>query len=203
MPVDISVLIVDNGCCDKIEGPNPENKSVTVIRSEVNLGFGGAAKLASSVIPPNASLCWIPGNGKISLSNCLDWLQRQRKSPYAVAKALRSRRRGIEVLKSRVVDVFLTTVTGFRWIDVGGTPTVISSSLRESFFERAPSGIEIEAYTIAFCHRQSIRMGRSKITYGRRAFGDSSWRKGLRSEIELLRAFTKIALESGSTKGSL
>lgn len=194
MPADISVAIIDNGCADEIAGPSLESDRVAVFRSYSNLGFGGAARLANGAITAGVSICWMPGNGKISLSDCVDWVQRERNSRHSVAKALRSGRRGTEVLKSRVVDVFLTTLTLARWVDVGGTPTMISPGLRESFFERAPSGIEIEAYTIAFCHRRSLTMSRTKIPYGRRAFGNSTWRKGFISELKLLLAFVAIAL---------
>lgn len=194
IPAGVSIMIVDNGCDDPIEGPPLESKFVTVLRSEVNQGFGGAARLANQAVSQTASLCWMPGNGKISLSDCLDWLTLERKSPNSVAKAVRVGRQGIDKLKSKLVDVFLTTATGSSWLDVGGTPTVISPGLRESFFELAPDGIEIEAFTISFCNQKSIQMSRSTISYGPRAFGNSTWRKGLISEVSLLRAFTKIAL---------
>lgn len=196
IPAGITVVILDNGCDDRFEGPSLESERVTVLRSDVNLGFGGAVKLANHKVAPNASLCWIPGNGKISLSNLLDWLELEIKSPHSVSKALRVGRSGAEALKSRLVEVFLSSVTGARWEDVGGTPTIISPELRQSFFRLAPDGIEIEAFTIAFCVQMSIKVSRSPILYGARAFGQSTWRKGVVSELKLLRDFTKIAIRS-------
>lgn len=195
IPSDIGVVLVDNGCTDTAMGSVVVSDSVMLLRSEKNLGFGGAAKLASSSLPSGISICWMPGNGKISLSDCLEWLKLERKSPCPVSKAIRSGRPPVDRLKSKLVDVFLTAVTRFRWHDIGGTPTLVGSELREAFFGLAPDGIEIEAFTIAFCKQRSIQVSRSPIRYGRRLFGKSSWKRGFFSEVKLLRGFTRVALQ--------
>ena len=187
-------MVVDNGCDDQIQGPSFESSFVTVLRSQANLGFGGAVKLANTTVSPLDALCWIPGNGKVSLADCLEWLNRERVEPIYVAKARRSGRPWPEQWKSRLVDAFLTIATGSGWVDVGGTPTAIGPQLRQAFFERAPDGIEIEAFTIAFSNQNGMRMTRTKVPYGVRAFGNSSWRKGPLSELQLLRSFTEVAL---------
>ena len=193
LPPDIRLMIVDNGCAVRADVDGLNEKKVMLLRSETNLGFGGAVKLANKAIPDEDSICWMPGNGKVRLSDAIKWLRVALESKTRVSKGLRLRTDVAEVRKSRLVDALISAITGDSWVDIGGTPTLVTAETRVGFFESAPSGIEIEAHTIAFCNQTSVLASRPPITYGKRMYGSSSWRAGIKSELILLVAFIKTA----------
>ena len=188
---NVNVLIVDNGS-DLILNPDVMGlPNVSSMRLEDNRGFGGAVKCANKVVEPGRAICWIPGNGKVSIRDSLTWLAQVHESPVILGKALRERSNRVQIIKSKVAEIALAFITGTYWRDFGGAPTYVDSSIRNAFFLDPPTGIEIEMYTLVFSKVSGIPLARPKSPYGDRKWGKSTWRKGIQTEVRLLAALAK------------
>lgn len=184
--------LVDNGSSQRLEFPRDLPAQVVTIRLPDNLNFGGVVKFIETRIHEESYIGWLPGNGKIAIVDAHEWFKAALQSLQKISKATRLRAEVVQNIKTYVASTFLSIVTNIPIEDPGGTPTLIHPNLRKSFFKFAPEGIEIEVYTLGWAHRQGVNIFRGPIVYRERVAGKSSWRRGLKSEIQMLAKFLSI-----------
>jgi hypothetical protein len=86
---------------------------------------------------------------------------------------------------STLAGTLLSIWGGGPYFEVGGTPTIVPSSMLEQLL-KGPEGLEFETFTVFAMRRAGLEMLRLPASFGQRSHGTSHWNKGLGSQLSLL-----------------
>jgi hypothetical protein len=193
------VLFVDHASTDST-GELLRSGGAEVVRCAEAGGFGRAVKYGISAVAGPAApgyLAWLPGNLKTDPADALRLaVELHASRPYgsAYVKARRTGRSLKERVPSAIAGALLSIRGRGPYFEVGGTPTIVPSSLLEQVLE-GPDGIEFETFTVFAMRQAGLELLRPPAPFGRRVHGASHWNKGLRSQLALLYRLLRYVTE--------
>jgi glycosyltransferase involved in cell wall biosynthesis len=184
---DTLFLLVDNGSTD------PEVKALLKsgaegwmsIRTETNLGFGGGI-LFGIAAAETEFVGWMPGNLKIDPRELEVVLKNNLVGEVEFLKAWRIARGWLPQLKTFIAGLTLSLILGRRMYDSGGTPTVCKKSFISELRD-IPTDYVFESFIFFQARQRGVKISRPRIHYGERAFGQSHWQRGIKSELSLMK----------------
>ena len=178
-------LIVDNGSTNKLSLKPDGSKipGVDLIRTELNLGFGGGIKFGLNKAETEW-VGWMPGNLRVHPRELLSFRQIIRSNNFDFIKANRKGRSFLASLKTLGVGLIQSAITMRMMFDAGGTPTFMRKSLLH-YLEHAPDDYVFESYVLFKARKFKLRIKRPKVIYGNRIFGHSHWQSGIKAEFKL------------------
>lgn len=156
----------------------------TVIRSDINLGFGGGVVFASKFIKEDF-ICWMPGNMKIKPIEALKLIEIEKnKEKNLLVKAKRINRPLFDTLKTKIFSLIFSLYFKEWLFDIGGTPNILEKNILTTL-NYSPNDFSFDAFIYYFAIKNNFRIKRPKVSYKKRLFGRSHWQKGLASELNL------------------
>jgi glycosyltransferase involved in cell wall biosynthesis len=177
-------LVIDNGSTDHRITEFLQNENIPFVRSDDNLGFGGAILHGAQEVNTQW-IAWMPGNLKVNPSDLAKFLDEFRFEPHTFAKAKRVNRKKPDQLKTFIAGAIQSIILGQNMIDTGGTPTVCEKSFLTSLIE-PPKDFVFESFTLYAARIRKLHIVRPPFPYGQRVYGHSHWQRGLKSEIDLM-----------------
>jgi glycosyltransferase involved in cell wall biosynthesis len=180
-------LIVDNGSTNKLSLKPDGGKipGVSLIRTEVNLGFGGGIKFGLNKAETEW-VGWMPGNLKVHPQELFSFRPIIKSNNFDLIKANRKGRSILANLKTFGVGLIQSLILRKIMFDTGGTPTFMRKSLLY-VLEDAPNDYVFESYVLFKARRFKLRVKRPRVIYGNRIFGHSHWQRGIKAELNLLK----------------
>lgn len=198
----VVVLVLDNGCVPPLrEGwisKITNHWNARNNRVDDNQGWGGAIVLGARMAT-TPYVAWAPTNGKLSSGGVLNFIQTALASEAEFAKASRVGRSSIFRIKAQVAGLFHSMILRTPMWDSGGTPTFC----KRSFFLQEfswPQGAAFDAFVLFQALRSGIPVHRITVGYMDFPAKQSSWRKGLGSEILLFLQIARFGQVAGSRR---
>ena len=190
---DVHFLLVDNGSTNPLveELLKSDSKVWSSLRTEINLGFGGGIMFGIDACE-SPFVGWMPGNLKVDPREFVNLLGQIELKEKQLIKSSRVSRDTVAKIKTQTLGLIQSVVLKTNMFDSGGTPTVCSKSFLKSLPE-PPKDYVFESFVLFNARKKGLEVKRPAVNYGKRAFGQSHWQRGLRSEVQL---FIRIWTES-------
>lgn len=189
------ILIIDNGnyppIADLIDSSSPSRSRAEIHRLDENAGWGGAVMLGAA-LSKTRLVCWAPTNGKLTASAVIKFVSMGLAYEGSLVKAHRVGRSPGFSAKAGLAGLVHTLILGVRMWDSGGTPTLAEKSLLLGL-PKSPPGAAFDAFVMFHAATRKIPVKRIQVKYKDFPKLQSSWRRGLFSEIKL---FTEIVFFS-------
>jgi glycosyltransferase involved in cell wall biosynthesis len=181
----IHFLVVDNGSTDpKVKSIlESGSRSWSAIRTEKNLGFGGGILFGVEACK-TPFVGWMPGNLKVDPREFARIVGKYELNENQMVKSYRVGRSFSARVKTQLLGLVQSMALGTNMTDSGGTPTVCEKRFLLSL-ANPPTDYVFESYVLFYARKKGLEIKRPKVTYGVRAFGQSHWQRGLRSEVNL------------------
>lgn len=187
----IEVILVDNGSSDGsaevLAELLPRYPFAKTVRVEVNQGYGYGI-LQGLKSADGEYLGWTHADMQTDPADVVkawELVLAQKDTPVYV-KGRRRRRPFMDQLFTVCMGIFESVYFGVPLWDINAQPNVFPRSFFENW-ENPPFDFAIELYSFCMAKKMQLRMIRTAVGFSERAHGYSSWNRGFKSKINLIK----------------
>ena len=185
----IEVIVVDNGSTTPVESYIPTiNRSwLRIVRTEINLGYGGGIKLGLSHARGDV-FCWTHGDGQVPAQKVIEMLVNEYSGfQDTVLKGRRVNRNILDKAFSKSMEYWVRIRLGVRLTEINAQPKIFSRSFYEVIMHNFPSDFSIDLYLLIRAEQLSIPIKEIPIDFNDRVFGSAKGGGSLRGKLSLVK----------------
>lgn len=189
IPQHLEVIIVDNGSDKRVaDYVNTANRPwLRVIRTEMNLGYGGGIKFGLSC-SRGSVLCWTHGDGQVPPEKVIEILVN--KFPVdeeVLLKGKRINRNPLDRAFSKCMEYWVRFKLGVSLTEINAQPKIFSRVFYESSMKDCPSDFSLDLYLLLQAKRNSIKIHEFPIDFNDRVHGNAKGGGSIRGKISLIK----------------
>ncbi|MCQ2789924.1 MAG: glycosyltransferase family 2 protein [bacterium] len=196
---DIEVIIVNNGSTDNSEQVINENLPLYAfaksIKVDKNQGYGFGV-LSGLKVAQGEYIGWIHADMQVSpkeLIKVLDIINNENSEKLFI-KGSRKNRGLIDSFITFGMSCFESILFKQKLFDINSQPNIFSRDLLKNL-KQAPNDYMLDLFVFKEAINQNYKIIRFPVRFQKRAFGVSSWNKGLFAKYKFIKRTIEFSLE--------
>lgn len=184
------LILVNNGSNDNsLEIMNElklSHDNIQIVNITKNKGYGHG--IVQGLLKANGDILgWTHADNQTHPKDFIKATQLMTSKKLDFVKGKRYGRSLFDSFFSLSMGIFETILLGKFLYEINAQPTVFKKSFFEKFIISSPIDFSLDLYIYYLAKKSGLKIGRFKVYFGKRQFGESKWNTGFRQRIKFIK----------------